>query len=146
MAKSKTAIVAELKKQGLFTVYDDIELPLIPLIAKAQLKGILLDKSYLDKLSVEYHVKLDALEKEIYAHAGAEFNINSPKQMGVILFDTMGLHVKGLKKTDGGARSTRESELEKLRESHPIIPAILNYREVQKLLSTYIDTLPTSYG
>ena len=94
------------------------------------------------KLSGEYHKKLEKAEKLIYKHAGEEFNINSPKQMGVILFDKMGLTAKGLKKTEGGARSTRESELEKLKESHEIIPAILEYREYQKLLSTYIDNIP----
>ena len=65
-----------------------------------------------------------------------------PKQLGVILFDKLGLAVKGLKKTEGGARSTRESELEKLKEVHPIIASILVYREIQKLLSTYIDNIP----
>ena len=72
-----------------------------------------------------------------------EFNINSPKQLGEILFDKMALTAKGLKKTSGGARSTRESELEKLRDSHPIVPLLFEYRELQKLLSTYIDTIPT---
>ncbi|MCC6323454.1 DNA polymerase I, partial [Candidatus Nomurabacteria bacterium] len=83
------------------------------------------------------------LEKEIWKIAGTEFNINSPKQLGEVLFDKMGLSVKGLKKSAGGARSTRESELEKLREGNPIISKIFEYRELQKLLSTYIDTIPT---
>ncbi len=132
----------EMTKLGLMGVYRDIELPLIPIIERAQEHGILVDRTHLADLSKEYHKELDKAVKEIYAHAGEEFNLNSPKQLGVILFDKMGLTAKGLKKTEGGARSTRESELEKLRESHPIIEAVLRYREYQKLLSTYIDVIP----
>ncbi len=140
--KAKAKIFAQLKKEGLWDVFENIELPLIPIIEAAQTKGICVDVPYLKKLSGEYHKKLEKAEKKIYEHAGEEFNINSPKQLGVILFDKMGLTAKGLKKTDGGARSTRESELEKLRDSHPIIATILEYREYQKLLSTYIDNIP----
>ena len=135
-------IAKELKEQGLYEVFEQLEEPLIPIIEKTQTKGVLIDVKYLSKLSGEYHKKLTAAEKEIYAHAGEEFNINSPKQLGVVLFDKLNLTVKGLKKTEGGARSTRESELEKLRDAHPIISAILVYREYQKLLSTYIDNIP----
>ncbi len=141
-SKAKAKIFAQLKKEGLWDVFEKIELPLIPIIEAAQTKGICVDVPYLKKLSGEYHKKLEKAEKKIYEHAGEEFNINSPKQLGVILFDKMGLTAKGLKKTDGGARSTRESELEKLRDSHPIIVTILEYREYQKLLSTYIDNIP----
>ncbi len=140
--KAKEKIFTELKKVGLWEIFETIELPLIPIIEAAQTKGINLDVAYLKKLSTEYHKKLEKAEKEIYKFAGEEFNINSPKQMGVILFDKMGLTAKGLKKTEGGARSTRESELEKLRDAHPIIASILEYREYQKLLSTYIDNMP----
>jgi len=132
----------EMATKGLARVYEEIELPLIPIIERAQVLGILVDRPYLDALSKEYHTELDRAAKEIYMHAGEEFNINSPKQLGVILFDNMGLTAKGLKKTEGGARSTRESELEKLREAHPIIEVVLRYREYQKLLSTYIDAIP----
>lgn len=132
----------QLKKEGLLELYEQIELPLIPIIARLETKGILLDSAYLEGISRSYHEKQDELERKIYTLAGEEFNINSPKQMGVVLFDHMGLTAKGLKKTEGGARSTRESELEKLKDTHPVIAAILEYREVQKLLSTYIDTLP----
>ncbi len=141
-ADAKTKIIAELKKENLYTLYETIELPLIPIIVAAQEKGIGVDVAYLKKLGAEYHKKLSCAESKIYEYAGEVFNINSPKQLGVILFDRMNLTAKGLKKTDGGARSTRESELEKLRDSHPIIPVILEYREIQKLLSTYIDNIP----
>lgn len=141
-AKAFYVIEKELKEKGLFGVFENIEAPLIPIIEKAQKKGVMIDVKYLAKLSGEYHKKLTEAEKEIYAYAGEEFNMNSPKQLGVVLFDKLNLTVKGLKKTEGGARSTRESELEKLRDVHPIISSILVYREYQKLLSTYIDNLP----
>ncbi|MFZ2831682.1 MAG: DNA polymerase [Minisyncoccia bacterium] len=129
-------------KQGLNSVYREIELPLIPIIESVQTHGIIVDKKHLEGLSKKYHTELDIITARIYAHAGGEFNMNSPKQLGEILFDKMGLTAKGLKKTEGGARSTRESELVKLRSVHPIIEDILLYRELQKLLSTYIDNLP----
>ncbi|TAN36521.1 hypothetical protein EPN27_00670 [Patescibacteria group bacterium] len=133
-------------KQGLGGVYRDIELPLIPIIEEAQKYGIVVDKGHLESLSKKYHIELDKITARIYAHAGGEFNMNSPKQLGEILFDKLGLTVKGLKKTEGGARSTRESELVKLRDTHPIIADILLYRELQKLLSTYIDNIPQLVG
>jgi DNA polymerase-1 len=71
-----------------------------------------------------------------------EFNVNSPKQLGEVLFDHLHLTAKNMKKTSGGARSTRESELEKLRDQHPIVPMLFDYRELSKLLSTYIDAIP----
>ena len=139
---AKNWIFEELSARGLSNVYNDIELPLIPIISEMEKTGIRVDVEYLKKLSEEYHEKTAIYEKNIYEHAGGEFNINSPKQLGDIIFDKMNLTAKGLKKTAGGARSTRESELEKLRGSHPIIDEILNYRELQKLLSTYIDNIP----
>jgi DNA polymerase-1 len=85
---------------------------------------------------------LNRLEKAIWKHAGEEFNINSPKVLADILFVKLGLAEKRQKKTAGGALSTKESELEKLREKHPIIGLILEYRELNKLLGTYIDAIP----
>ncbi len=142
VTKAYQVIEKELKQSGIFSVFEQIELPLIPIIERAQTKGVMIDVPYLAELSKEYHKKLAQAEKDIYMHAGEEFNINSPKQLGVILFDKLNLTAKGLKKTEGGARSTRESELEKLRDAHPIISTILIYREYQKLLSTYIDNIP----
>ena len=136
------ALEAEIGKQGLGAVYRDIELPLIPIIESAQKYGILIDKGHLENLSKKYHIELDKITARIYEHAGGEFNMNSPKQLGEILFDKLALTAKGLKKTEGGARSTRESGLGKLKDAHPIVADILLYRELQKLLSTYIDNLP----
>jgi DNA polymerase-1 len=108
--------------------------------------GVLIDVAYLKKLSEEYHVHLKKIEERIWGHVGEEFNINSPKQLGEILFNKLNLTAKGMKKTAGGAQSTRESELEKLKGLHPIIDDILEYREFQKLLSTYIDNIPNMVG
>jgi len=108
--------------------------------------GIMLDVAFLKTLSKKFHTELTSLEKEIYALAGMAFNINSPKQLGEVLFDTLGLTPKNAKKTAGGQRSTKESELEKLREEHPIIEKLLRYRELQKLVSTYVDNLPQMVG
>ena len=135
-------IYAEIKKQKLEKVLNDIELPLIPVIEKMEKRGVLIDKSYLKTLSKDYHKQLSALEKKIYKHAGEEFNINSPKQLGVVLFDKLELAPKNQKKTGTGARSTKESELQKMKDMHPIIKEIFAYRELQKLLSTYIDNIP----
>ena len=108
--------------------------------------GIILDVKYLAKLSKKLHKELSSLETSIYKHAGVEFNINSPKQLGEVLFDTLELKPKNAKKTGSGQRSTKESELEKLQEDHAIIPDILRYRELKKLVSTYIDNLPGMVG
>ncbi len=137
---------ARIGKQGLGSVYRDIELPLIPIIEGAQAHGISIDVPHLKHLSQKLHKVIDKSTERIYAHAGKTFNINSPKQLGEILFDDLKLTVKGLRKTEGGARSTRESELVKLKGAHPIIEDILHYRELQKLLSTYIDNLPNLVG
>lgn len=140
--EAKEKILSEVRAQGLQKVYEDIEVPIVPIIRNAEQYGIKVDTAYLKELSEKYHKELSRLEKEIWNIAGEEFNINSPKQLGEVLFDKMKLSVKGLKKTAGGARSTRESELAKLRGEHKIIDSILAYRELQKLLSTYVDNIP----
>ena len=127
-------------------LFYEVELPLMEIISDMQKKGILLDVDYLAKLSKEYRAKLKRLEKEIWDFAGEEFNINSPKQLGVIIFEKLGLGIKGLKKTGTGSISTNASELAKLKDSHPIINKILSYREFAKLVSTYIDALPKLAG
>ena len=133
---------AKLKDEGTLSVYKEIEEPLLPVIKKLNATGVILDKTYLKKLSTTLHKELSKLEKSIHQHAGVDFNINSPKQMGEVLYDKLELKPKNQKKTAGGQRSTRESELEKMIDDHPIIKDILRYRELQKLLSTYIDNLP----
>lgn len=137
----------EVMKTGrLGSVYTEIEEPLLTVVAELSKTGITLDVAYLKTLSATMHEELGRLEAAIYGHAGLAFNINSPKQLGDVLFDTLGLKPKHQKKTAGGQRSTKESELEKLKGDHAIIPAILRYREVQKLVSTYVDALPALVG
>ncbi|MFA6296954.1 MAG: DNA polymerase [Candidatus Paceibacterota bacterium] len=131
-----------IKNEGLEKIYN-LEIALSSVIDKVENIGVTVDVKYLKTLSDKYHKTLSALEAEIFNLAGGEFNINSPKQLGEILFDKLGLVAKGMKKTAGGARSTKESELLKLKDTHPIIPLILEQRELQKLVSTYIDTIPT---
>jgi DNA polymerase I len=137
---AKEAIFTEIEKRNLKKVYADIELPLIPIIEKMEKRGVKVDCAYLKELSKEYHGELSELEREIWKHADTEFNISSPKQLGEVLFDKLGL--KTTKKTAGGARTTKESELVKLAQAHPIIPLILRHRELSKLVGTYIDTIP----
>ncbi len=131
----------ELQKKGLFVIYEKIEKPLIDVVDKMNKKGIAVDTEYLSGVGKEYRKRADILEKKIWKEAGLEFNVNSPKQLGEILFSKLGLKVKNQKKTGAGALSTKESELKKIRETHPIISLILEYRELAKLLSTYIENL-----
>jgi len=142
-AEALTNLEAEIKKRGLEFIYEKVELPLSPVLRRMETRGVKIDKKFLTKLSKDYHAELDALAKRIYKAAGGEFNIASPKQLGDVLFDKLGLASAKQKKTAGGQRSTKESELLKLREMHPIIDDILGFRELSKLLSTYIDTIPT---
>jgi DNA polymerase-1 len=141
--EARESVLAEVKKRDLEFIYNEIEKPLIPVVHKMQDRGVAIDTECLSMLSKQYHTELEKLEHDIWEAAGGEFNINSPKQLGEMLFDKLGLVVKGQKKTATGARSTKESELEKLKGLHPVIQKILEYREYQKLLSTYIDTIPT---
>ncbi len=133
----------EITKQNLDTVLCDIEIPLIPIIKRMHNVGIAIDKGYMMRLSKEYHNNLNTIDQKIYGLVGKEFNIDSPKQLGVILFDDLKLVGKNMKKTAGGAKSTKESELEKLKDLHPVVPLIMEHRELSKLLSTYIDVIPT---
>ncbi len=141
--KAREAIFAELSATGrLREVFETIEKPLIPVVQRMNAVGVYIDAPHLATLAKEYRKELGVLAGRIYEHAGHEFNINSPKQLGVILYDELKINPVKQKKTAGGARTTKESELEKLSDLHPIIADILAYRELQKLLSTYIDKMP----
>lgn len=119
----------------------DLEWPVIPVLARMEHEGIQLDTAYLKKFSVEIDDAISDLEQQIYGHANQEFNIGSPSQLAEILFDKLDLPKQGIKKGKTGY-STAASELDKLRGQHPIIDLISQYREVTKLKNTYIDTLP----
>jgi DNA polymerase-1 len=140
--EAKEYIFEKLKKEKLEKLFTEIEEPLTPILERAEKHGIKIDKEYLLLLSKKFHEKLSTLEKEIWKLAGEEFNINSPKQMGEVLFEKMKLGGNKIKKTTGGAKSTRQSVLEEMKEGNPIIEEILAYREIQKLLSTYVDNIP----
>ncbi len=133
---------ARIAQEGLNKIYKDIELPLIPIIVEMNKNGVKIDKGYFKKLSDEYHKELTKIEKKIWELAGEEFNIASPKQLGEVLYGKLALGGNKVKKTSTGAFSTKESELEKMRDSHPIIPLVFEHRELSKLLGTYIDTIP----
>lgn len=136
-------INTELDKRESRKVFEDIEKPLMPVVQEMNRVGIKVDRKKLEELSRDYHKELSKLEKQIWKYAGEEFNINSPRQLGEILFVKMGLAGAKQKKTASGGFTTKESELEKLKDKHPVIAQILDYRELQKLLSTYIDSIPS---
>lgn len=138
---ARAILEKEAKKEKVFSVFTDIEQPLIPVVERVNKRGVLIDTEYLKALSVEYHKELNKVAKKIYKVAGEEFNLNSPKQLGEVLLAK--LDIKGRqKKTATGQVSTKESELVKLQDEHPVIKDVLHYRELQKLLSTYIDAIP----
>lgn len=118
-----------------------VEFPSIYLLAKMEHRGILLDSEYLNIMSKEFEQKIGALERNIYAKAGKEFNISSPVQLAAILFETLQLPTAGIKKGKTGY-STGANELAKLRGLHPVVDLVTQYREYTKLKSTYIDALP----
>ncbi len=133
---------AELTKTPkLLNVLKSLDLPLIPVLYKMEEKGMLIDRKYFAKLNQEYTSEVKKFEQAIWQLAGTEFNVNSPVQLSEILFTKLQLPTKGIKKTTRGY-STGAKELEKLKDLHPIIPKITEYREVAKLLNTYIIPMP----
>ena len=134
--------LTEFKKYPrLYIIYTEFDLPLIPILYKMEKKGMLIDREYFKTLQAEYAKEVTRLEKEIQDLAGVTFNVNSPIQLSEVLFTTLGLSTKGIKKTTRGY-STGAKELDKLKNEHPIIEKIIEYREVAKLLSTYIIPMP----
>ena len=120
---------------------DQLELPLEPVLALMEATGIRIDTAYLGELSAELKITLDRLEGEAKAAAGVDFNLASPKQLGELLFDTLGLDRKKSRKTKTGW-STDATVLEKLETDHPVVPLVLEHRTLSKLKSTYVDALP----
>ena len=130
-----------LKQEGLESLFFEMEMPLIYVLAEMEATGVKLDTEALKQSSEVLSQQLIALEQSIYELAGQTFNINSTKQVGEILFDKLKLDEKA-KKTKTGGYSTSEEVLEKIRGKHPIVGKLLEYRGIKKLLSTYIDALP----
>ena len=131
----------ELKEANTEKLFQDIEIPLLRVLADMELEGINLDEEFLHSLSSDLNNDIATLEKKIYENAGAEFNIGSPKQLGEILFDKLKL-VEKPKKTKTGQYSTAEDVLSYLAKDHEIIQNVLDYRGLAKLKSTYVDALP----
>lgn len=131
-----------LQEVGLYKLYEEIEMPLVSVLADMEYEGVSIDKVALDELSEDLKIRIAETEKIIYEMAGKEFNISSPKQLGEILFDQMNID-SGNKKTKTGQHSTSEQVLSKLEDAHPIVGHILNYRGLKKLLTTYAEALPT---
>ncbi len=129
----------QLEARGGTALYEEIELPLVPILARMEIAGVGIDTNFLDRFGTDLKERLATLEERIHREAGEPFNINSTLQLREVLFDHLGLPV--IKKTPKGAPSTDASVLEKLRDEHPIVDDLLTYRELEKLRSTYVDAL-----
>ena len=136
--KLKETALEQLKEQDQLTLYEEMEMPLADVLAEMEFNGMALDLKTLDEMGQDLKGRITALENEIYEHAGMSFNINSPKQLGEVLFEKLSLPV--IKKTKTGY-STNADVLEKLSDAHPIIKSIMEYRTLTKLYSTYIEGL-----
>lgn len=134
-----------LQKNGLLKLFKETEMPLAPVLFSMERVGVRLDTDTLKVLSKEFEKSIGKLTKQVYKEAGQEFNVNSPSQLAEILFEKLKLPTPGIKRTKSGF-STAASELEKLEDAHSVVPLIGQYRELAKLQSTYVDTLPTLVG
>lgn len=133
-------IVEELKKRNLYDVFTKIEEPLIPIVSRMEEWGILIDKEHFLKMKTQIEERLREIEKSVFDLVGVTINLNSPKQLSGLLFDTLGLKTKG-KRKESGAFTTNAETLETLRDAHPVVPLILEQRELQKILSSYVESL-----
>jgi DNA polymerase I len=132
-----TVLEPELRRQGLWPLFADVEMPLLPVLARMESHGIALDPGILQRMSERLNEQLRRLEADIYNAAGHQFNINSPQQLGTVLFDDLKLAPAHQTRN----RSTGAAILEELRGAHPIVDLILDYRQLSKIKSTYIDAL-----
>lgn len=137
----KALLLVELEKVQMISLANDIEMPLIKVLATMELNGVKLDTTVLEKQNEELSIELKTIENKIFELAGQEFNIGSPKQLGEILFDKMQISTDA-KKTKTEQYSTSEKDLSKLIDKHEIISYILEYRSLAKLKSTYLESLP----
>ena len=139
--KLKNILEKELQEKNDEKLFREIEMPLVPVLAQMEMNGARIDTAALKNISEELSAKMQAIETEIYALAGTEFNISSPRQVGDILFNRLQL-IEKAKKTKSGQYSTSEEVLESMRHKNPIVEKILDYRGLKKLLTTYVDALP----
>ena len=131
----------ELSKNGLDSLFADIEMPLMKVLAKMEMNGVRVDTNILNSISISMTKQLNEIEQSIFDMAGYNFNISSPRQVGELIYDKLQIADKP-KLTKTGQYSTSESVLEELRGSHPVVDKILDYRGLKKLISTYLETLP----
>jgi DNA polymerase I len=136
-----SALCREVEQADLLKLYEEMDLPLVPVLARMEQAGVKIDTAALSHMSVELEREIGAKQKEIYEAAGMEFNVGSPKQLGDVLFNRMNLP-KPVKYGKGRTISTAVDVLEELAENHPIARMVLDYRQLTKLKSTYVDALP----
>ena len=139
--KLKNILDKELATNGVKELFEEIEMPLVPVLAYIERNGVRIDTESLKETSKHFTVRMREIEENIYKMAGMEFNVSSPKQVGEVLFDRLKITEKA-KKTKTGQYVTSEEVLESLKNKHEIVGKILEYRGLKKLLSTYIDILP----
>ncbi len=139
-------ILEKLKEENLEKVYFEIELPLIPILARSELRGIKISVEVLKEFKEKLKNEVEKILNEIYELAGERFNPNSPIQLRRILFEKLKIKTKGLSRTSKGEISTQEADLLKIIDRHPIIEKILNYRKTSKFLTTYTDSLLKTYN
>ena len=136
-----SALRSEVEQAGLAKLYEEMDLPLVPVLARMEQAGVKIDTAALSQMSTELEREIAAKASEIYEVAGMEFNVGSPKQLGDVLFNRMNLP-KPVKYGKGRMISTAVDVLEELAENHPIARMVLDYRQLTKLKSTYVDALP----
>ncbi|HYL58917.1 MAG TPA: DNA polymerase I [Candidatus Acidoferrales bacterium] len=140
VSQLREALAPRLEADGLKPLFENIEMPIAPILAAMETTGVGVDREALKTISKEFAAQVEQLERECYALAGREFNLNSPIQLRTVLFDELKLSVKGLKKTKSGY-STDVDTLEKLAAAHPMPRKLIEYRTISKLKSTYADAL-----
>jgi DNA polymerase-1 len=130
----------QIDRQGLRSLLETVEMPLASVLGRMEARGVRLDVGYLQEMGESVRDRMATLRADVFAHAGEEFNLNSPPQLRVVLYEKLGLSPG--KKTPKGQLSTDASVLEKLRDQHPVVDALLQWRELDKLNSTYLEALP----
>ena len=135
-------LIPKLEEEGLTDLYRDVEMPLLSVLMDMELEGVALDTAHLAQFSGQLAQELDALQQSIQGHAGVPFNVDSPKQLGDVLFEHLEIPAK-VKKTKTGQYPTSEAVLSKLKDKHPIVGEVLEYRKLKKLRSTYVEPLPS---
>lgn len=131
---------------ALSALYEQIEKPLIPVLLRMQDRGVALDVRLIASLAQKYRTELARIEQDIWKLGGKEFNVASPRDLAVVLYDDLALGASSGARTATGHRSTKESELEKIIDDHPIVAKVLEYRELSKLIGTYLEALPRMTG